>query len=388
MIPVVPNNFKEPCKFVRVPLYKPSSSAAKDTASTEPTPQEPSERSHLEPWQREILVEFFENTSLWPTKEEAKILSQRVKRSEDCVKRWFYNKRVIVNGKKRKHKLLNHDQLRTLEEFFEEKQNPTVEEMEGLGKDLELSVIRVNSWFNCRRFKAKKESRNNSLVSKRKRVSNRRRVNYTDDEKMALEVEYKKNKYPSLEDKQRIGEKLELDVLRVHFWFLRRRSKKCKSKDENSSRTKLRPSSSSMMNKDAGTRFPESGGLTFSRSEESLFSSHRHEPLTGQEHVSQRQQVIMSNSENAGLLDGRNGSNFSESNWKTKQSCDVSDESFDFNSLAEETKTNGYLTWYIDKDLDNLVGETTLFPEIFDEPNSSLHQEEHDYMQYINMKKV
>ena len=194
------------------------------------------------------------------------------------------------------------------------------------------------------------------------------------------------NKYPSLEDKQRISEKLELDVLRVHFWFLSRRSKRYKSKDESSSRTEA--GSSSMISKYTGAsaRFPDS--KAFNQSGENLVSSYRHKPLTGQEHFSQRQQAVMSNSENAGLLNGENDSNFSESDCKTKQSCDVSDDFFDFNSLTEGTPTNIYLTMYINEDLDNLIGETTLFPEIFNEPNSSLHQEEHDYKQYINMKKV
>ena len=376
LIPVIPKNFIEPCKFVSVPLHKPA-------ALIKVTPQEQGKAKHLELWQRQILVDFFEKTSQSPTNEEIKKLSQKVKRSDGCVQRWFYNKRRIVKGNKIQ-KLINHDQLKTLEIFFYRNQNPTVEEMEKLGEDLELSVIRVNSWFYNRRYKAKKESKSNSSIAKEKRkVSNRRNVNYTDEEKRALEAEYEKNKHPSLEDKQKISEKLELDVLRVHFWFQSRRSKRYSSKDDDSSRNEPGPSSSSMMNKGTGTTtlFPVSGNQTFNRSEESLVSRYRHKPSANEE---PRQQTVMSSSENKESISGENDFFSSQSKYEKKQSFNV-ENGFNLENTTQESSTNIYLNKYNNEDEFNR--DTTLFPELFEEPVSSLHQEEHDYMQYINKEK-
>ena len=93
LIPVIPNNLIEPCKFVSVPLQEPA-------ALIKVLPQEQGKAKHLELWQRQILVDYFEKTSQSPTNEEIKKLSQRVKRSDGCVQRWFYNKRRIVKGDK------------------------------------------------------------------------------------------------------------------------------------------------------------------------------------------------------------------------------------------------------------------------------------------------
>ena len=129
------------------------------------------------------------------------------------------------------------------------------------------------------------------------------------------------------------------------------------------------------MNKDTGTsiRLPEPHNQTFSRSEESLVSSHRHEPVTDEEHFSPRQQTNMSNSGNADFSRGETNSSAPQTNYKTKKSCNVSDEFFYFNNPTEKTPTS-YLNEYNDEDLDNLIGGTTLFPEIFDVHNSSFPQ--------------
>ena len=324
---MTPKKFNEPSEVV---------SGFDDKASTEAPPKKQSKRSFLELWQLKILIEFFDKTSQSPTSEEIKKLSQKVKRKEDIVWRWFYYRRKNVNSDKVRKKVMNYYQMKTLEKFFDRNQNPSVEEMEKLSEDLELSVIKVNKWFYHRRYKANKESKNNSLVSKEKKKINRRNANYTDEEKKALEAEYKKNKHPSSEEKKKISEKLGLDVLRVHFWFQSRRSNRYSSKDDGSSHTGPGPSSSLMMNKyplnllnkDTATRteLSKSNRQTLNRSEESSL----------------------------------------QSNYENKQSCNVSNESFDFNNLTEETPTSSFLNDYNKEDLDNLIGETSLFPELFE----------------------
>ena len=221
-MPVLPKTFHDPNKALSIAFTQPSPSNMETVTENKSL--------RLAPWQAEILNNFFNNTfnptCHNPTKEEIKILSLQIERTEKSVKRWFNYKVVELNKKKNTTtKNLTQKQLKTLVTFFENKQRPNENEFEELSNASGLSVRRIKNWFVLKRVNTKKESQKNNnkqrLIDKNNHCEKIYKRFTKSDNEMS-EMEYEKRQHADFEEEKSVSEEYGLDD--INNWFNMRRS--------------------------------------------------------------------------------------------------------------------------------------------------------------------
>ena len=317
-------------------------------------------------WQREILNDFFIKNPR-PTDEDIKDLSLKTKRNEKSVKKWFYNKKHSLKKKsKTSIKQMTLSELKTLEPFFEINQTPNSEELKKLGDELGLDVVKLYNWFANRRKRTSKKLKNSNLE---KRYGLCPQF-YSPEQKILLEKEYQKCKNPSFDEKKRIGRELSVDVIKIHIWFANRRKRKNDSLIEREN-TRLNQNKNSSENS-FSTQPSESENHIFDQNLNGLAPKH-HPSINIDDEVLLPEQntglSINKNHQTGSLFSKENDSYLSQftngnENNLVKDLYDKNENSvFVDPSVVTPTVNNLY------EDLDDLIGDTSLFPEIFNDPN-------------------
>ena len=430
LIPVDQQRFNEPCNLTNPQQIQASSSTLKNRGLTGDLPLvqketvKSKEHKILKPWQSDVLNDFFNNKSQLPTDDDIKKLSLQLKRKEKSLKRWFYNKRHRLHKK-------TETQTNALETFYKSNKNPSREEIEKMSGDLGLSVMKIYKWFASR---PKKGPKNASLRSLEKKYGVRREAKrFTSDERAVLNREYQKCKYPSSDDKLRISKELGCDFYRVYNWFNYQRGSsrsrlkkgvnknKCVNKNKNEGENSTQPS--------------EAVDQSFDLDINDIAWKHQLNENFGECTILEQHYSMHNNESHQGFYGKGKDLCLSEFGDKSKtifmdSSCDNIESSVFIDPTVEPSKNN-YLVDHKDEDLglEDLIGDTTLFPEIFNDPNtqtlsqpsnvnygnnnehinvnleldgltenetlfvdnlhqpsSSNYQPEHDYMQYLNLK--
>ena len=395
LMPVVPKDFYKP--------HKPLSSVIKEPVL------EKIERSHpkrLSRWQVEILNEFFYKKSPFPTKKDYENLVVKTKKTEKSLRNWFHQKRFKSKKNEGKSNQMNYSQLKTLEMFFEQNRVPNTEEILKLSNDLSINCIKIQNWFARKRTYIKNPQENIKLscVDKKDKVRKKRR-NFTCYDIAVLKMEFKKCAYPSLEDKLRISEDLGVDVKKVKNWF-----------DTHRLKNKASPSSKKTNNYSESIRNDSDPSTSLKFDKETTLSTLPYD-LNSQKD-SQNNSVLVkvycTNSEfdplSGQYTSARENNQSTEFFGLESLSCESQDDHTDTLNSNDEASTreslntetfndknkrytysepsqeklnlqDDHLSEYNeDSALEDLVGDTSLFPEIFSDTNCSLFGKDYDFM--------
>ena len=396
LMPVVPKDFHKP--------HKPLSSVIKEPVLDKVKINYPN-RNRNSCRQDEILNDFFYKESQRPTKEDYENLVVKTKRSENFLRNWFCSKRFKIKNKG-KSKKMNDSQLKTLEMFFEQNQVPSNKEILKLSNDLSISFLETYKWFNKNRTRTKNQLKHSKLSGADKKDKVRRKATiFTCYDAAVLKMEYKKCAYPNLEDKLRISVDLGVDVKAVINWFNHHRQKikaSSTSKTTNnypeSTINDCDPSTSSKLGEETtlSTLPSELDSQAEGQNNTNLVKVCRTnsevDPLSGQYNNTRE------NNQSAKFF-GLESINY-ESQDNYTDTLNINNEASACESLNIETlndknkrytynePTQGkinlqddHLSEYNeDSDLEDLIGDTSLFPEIFSDTNCTLFGKGYEFL--------
>ena len=167
---------------------------------------------------------------------------------------------------------------------------------------------------------------------------------YSPEQRILLEKGYQKCKNPSFDEKKRIGRELSVDVIKIHIWFANRRKRKNDSLIEREN-TRLNQNKNSSENS-FSTQPSESENHIFDQNLNGLAPKH-HPSINIDDEVLQSQQNMLNNNKTSVFVDS-----------------------------TIETPINNDLFTY--EDSDNLIGDTSLFPEIFNDSGGSFFVEKYE----------
>ena len=111
------------------------------------------------------------------------------------MKIWFNHKIQEINKKNKtanKRSLITQNQLEMLQSYFENDQKPKRNKLKDLSNATGLSVIKIDNWFQQKRFKTKKklQSNNNNQLLKSEKRHRKKIKKFTVVEKALLKSKY------------------------------------------------------------------------------------------------------------------------------------------------------------------------------------------------------
>ena len=193
---------------------------------------------------------------------------------------------------------------------------------------------------------------------------------YSPEQRILLEKGYQKCKNPSFDEKKRISRELSVDVIKIHIWFANRRKRKNDSLIEREN-TRLNQNKNSSDN----------SYITQPSVSENHFFDQDVNGLAPKQHLNINiDDEVLLPEQNTGLSINKNhqtGSLFSKENDSYLSQFTNGNE----NNLVKDLYDKNENSVFVDpsvvtptvnnlyEDLDDLIGDTSLFPEIFNDPN-------------------